>query len=118
MLRAGIARTSITPPVGMTMPAYVSRESVALDKDGELTATALVLADGKTSLVILAVDLVFIQDPLATELRKSIGECLNIPYSHVLINASHTHCSPAIEQFQCDDDPKQEALRQAHSARL
>ena len=118
MLRAGIARTSITPPVGMTMPAYVSRESVALDKDGELTATALVLADGKTSLVILAVDLVFIQDPLATELRKSIGERLNIPYSHVLINASHTHCSPAIEQFQCDDDPKQEALRQAHSARL
>jgi neutral ceramidase len=118
MLQAGIARISITPPVGMTMPGYISREFVAVDKDGELTATALVLADGKTKLVIMAVDLVFIQDPLATELRHSIGQRLGIPYSHVLINASHTHCSPAIEQFQCDDDPHQEGLRKAHSARL
>ncbi len=118
MLKAGIARTSITPPVGMTMPAYISRECLALDKDGELTATALVLADGKTRLAIIAVDLVFIQDPLATELRKAIGQQLEIPYTHVVINASHTHCSPAIEQFQCDDDPHQEDLRKAYSARL
>jgi neutral ceramidase len=78
----------------------------------------LVLEDGHTRLGIISVDLVFIQDPLAAALRKLVGDQLRIPFSHVLINASHTHCAPAIEQWQYDDDEHQEILRKAHSARL
>ena len=43
MLQAGIARSNITPPVGMTMLGYAGREGVAQGKDADLTATALVL---------------------------------------------------------------------------
>ena len=118
MLRAGVARCSITPPIGMTMPGYAARESPAIEKDGELYATALVLDDGANRLAIFSFDLVFIQDPLATILRKEIGQRLTVPYWNVLLNCSHTHCAPAIEQFQYDDDEHQEKLRQLYSARL
>jgi hypothetical protein len=118
MLRAGIARCFITPPVGMTMPGYAAREGVAVDKDGEPCATALVLDDGQTRLAIVGFDLVFIQDPLAKILRKEVGGQLRVPYSNVLLNASHTHCAPSIEQFQYDDDEHQESLRQQYSAQL
>ena len=100
------------------MPGYAAREHPAEDKDGELYATALVVEEGQTRLAILSFDLVFIQDPLATVLRKAIGQRLNIPFYNVLLNASHTHCAPAIEQFQYDDDQSQENLRQMYSARL
>jgi neutral ceramidase len=118
MFRAGIARSIITPPIGMTMAGYAIRNGVAEDKDGELYATALVLDDGHTRVAILGCDLLCIQEPFASELREAIGQQLETPPSHVLLNTSHTHCGPTLGQFQYDDDEHQEGLRRTFSARL
>jgi neutral ceramidase len=117
MLRAGVARCTITPPTGMPIVGYAAREGVANGKDGELYATALVLNDKTSQVAILSFDLTFILEPLASILRKEIGGQLGIPPSHVLLNCSHTHGAPPLQRFQYDfDDEDQENLRAGYAA--
>ncbi|MEW5979317.1 MAG: neutral/alkaline non-lysosomal ceramidase N-terminal domain-containing protein [Acidobacteriota bacterium] len=118
MLRAGISRATITPPVGMTMAGYAGREGVANGVDSDLTATALVLDDEKRKVVIIGLDLIFVVTPLNTALRESVAERLGILSSQVLLNCSHTHCGPTLCDFHYDDDPEQDRLRQAYAERL
>jgi hypothetical protein len=122
MLSAGIKRAVITPPVGMVMLGYIGREGVAQGSDGDLTATALVVGDGRTRLAIVGFDLVHVRDPIGnpwcTALRDRIASRLQIPRSHVLLNASHTHSGPGLPGQQEDDDPEQDRLRGAYVGRL
>lgn len=117
MLKAGIARCAITPPVGMLMIGYTARKGVAEGRDGELYATALVLDDEKTRVAILSFDLAFLLEPFVSNLRRSIGLRLGIPPSHVLVNCSHTHAGPALQKSQYDfEDEEQERLLEGYAA--
>ena len=57
---AGVTRVDITPPVGISMVGYYIREGVSTGIERPLTATAFVLTDGETKVVIVACDLLFI----------------------------------------------------------
>ncbi len=93
-LRAGVARSDIT-----TSDANV----VVHDP---LYAKALVLDDGDTQVVIIAMDVVAIggisdvSDDFLPNLRGRIEAELGIPGGNVLVNASHTH-PPG--RLLCDD---------------
>ena len=57
-LLAGVARATITPPVGIPLVGFAGRgPSVAVHDD--LTATALALESGDTRALILTADLLF-----------------------------------------------------------
>ena len=49
---AGVARTVITPPLGIRMVGYTVQAGCAQGVERDLTATVLVLSDGLTSVVI------------------------------------------------------------------
>jgi hypothetical protein len=100
------------------MLGYAGREGVAVGTDSELYATALVLDDERTRVAIVSLDLALVQDPLASALRSAIGRRLGVLPSHVLLNASHTHSGPTLQDFHYDDDPEQDARRQAYAAYL
>jgi len=112
-LRAGVARREIT----------ICREGVAVHDP--LFVKSLVLDDGKTPLVIIAMDAVAIggiadvRDDFLSRLRLRIEEDLGIPGAHVLVNASHTH--PA-NNILCDDADLLErvfdTVRQAQAERV
>jgi neutral ceramidase len=118
MLRAGIARCCITPPLGMTMAGYAAREGVAEGKDTELYATALILESGESRIAIVALDLLFLQDPLVSNLRQLLGERIHVSQSNVLLNFSHTHCGPTSDGLKYDDDERQAFLRREYAERL
>lgn len=118
MFKVGAARCAITPPIGMTMAGYAAREGVAMDKDGELYATSLVLDDGRTRIAVVTLDLLFLQEPLISALREEVGRRIGVPRSNILLNFSHTHSGPTSEKLQYDDDEHQHHLRMAYSARL
>ncbi|HVC92575.1 MAG TPA: neutral/alkaline non-lysosomal ceramidase N-terminal domain-containing protein [Pirellulales bacterium] len=99
-LLAGAARAVITPPVGIRMMGYTVQESVSQSVERELTATALVLSDGPTKAVIVACDLLFIQNPHIDQIRQSIGRRAGVPAEHVLVNFSHTHLGPMLPGWQ------------------
>jgi hypothetical protein len=102
----------------MTMAGYSAREGVAEDKDGELYATSLILESNQARIAIVAFDLLFLQEPLVTTLRRLIGQRIRVPQSNVLLNFSHTHCGPTSEGLRYDDDEYQDFLRHAYSDRL
>jgi len=93
-LRAGVARSDIT----------TSAEGAAVHDP--LYAKALVLDDGATSVVIIAMDVVAIggisdvPDDFLPNLRSRIEAELGILGGNVLVNASHTH-PPG--RLLCDD---------------
>lgn len=118
MLFAGAARSVITPPTGITMAGYAARDGVAQGTESDLYATALVLCDDQTCIAIVAFDLLFLQEPLASAIRLLISQRLGIPHSNVLLNCSHTHCGPTFETFCYDDDKELTQLRKAYESRL
>ena len=99
-LLAGAARASINPPLGIRTMGFSSRigfvESVAED----LTATTLVLANERTTLAIVALDICLLPIARADILRKRIGEAIGAPAANVLVNFSHTHSAPAFPDWQ------------------
>lgn len=103
-LSAGVARVVITPPVGIRMLGYTVQEGPSQGVLDELTATALVLASDPVKVVLLAVDLVFIQDPHNRRIRERIARQLGIGTDDVLINASHTHLGAMLPGWQSESD--------------
>ena len=85
LLRAGVAKSDIT----------TNAEGVRVNDP--LYAKALVLDDGRTKLVIVAMDATAIGgigdigDDFLPKLRGRVERELGIPGCHMLVNASHTH---------------------------
>jgi hypothetical protein len=89
-LRAGAAKSNITPPLGMPIVGgFTSPPSTYVHDD--LHARCLVLDDGKTRLAVVVCDLLGIHRLVSEEARRQIQQRLDIPPSHVLICATHTH---------------------------
>jgi neutral ceramidase len=108
VLMAGVSRVVITPPVGIRMLGYTVQEDCSQDIERELTATALILSDGQTHAVILALDVLFVPMVHADRIRAEIAACVPIPAANVLINGSHTHLGPMFPGWQEEDSPQRE----------
>src|SRR5688572_19448201 len=89
-LKAGAATSNITPPLGQPVIGGFSPAPSTHVHD-ELHARCLVLDDGQTRLALVVCDLLGIHRLVSDEARKLIEQRLNIPPSHVLISATHTH---------------------------
>ena len=58
MLKAGVAKLDITPPVGVRMSGFAGRVFPSLAVHDPLYARGLVLDDGENRLAVVALDLV------------------------------------------------------------
>ena len=90
LLKAGVARANITPPVG----AITNGGKPAVGIADELFAKALVLDDGRTKAALVTVDVAMLGKQIVAETRRRIEEMTDIPGSHVMFGASHTHSTP------------------------
>jgi neutral ceramidase len=90
-LRAGLAKTDITPNVSMPMYGYANRRcGPSIGIHDPLYAKAVVLQSGTTKMAIVTLDLgSIISDNLARDVREKLG----IPL--LLLAASHSHSTPA-----------------------
>ncbi|NUQ00237.1 MAG: hypothetical protein HUU35_10325 [Armatimonadetes bacterium] len=100
-LEAGIARTNITPPVGIATRGFAGR-GPASGVHEDLTATALVLRCGDTMAALIGLDLCLVDRGETLAWREAIAARTGVPVEHQVVAASHTHYGPA----QTDrDDP-------------
>jgi hypothetical protein len=99
------------------MCGYTVQEECSRAVERDLTATALVLSDRQTTVVLLACDILFIQSPLVDGIRQRIGQKLNIPAANVLINTSHTHLGPTLPGWQAESG-EQAQLQRRYAAFL
>ena len=95
-LLAGVARASITPALGIRLAGYTVQQDFANAVHSELTATAVAFSDGTPAgtVIIMGLDILFIQNPACDEIRHQIGARLGIDSSNVMLNFSHTHLGP------------------------
>ena len=93
-LRAGAASVSIAPPVGVDLMGYLRRSEPALGYGEPMEATALVLDDGSTRIVLVGADLIGATGTWAQGSAIASGPRWTLPPHHVLLNSQHTHAAP------------------------
>lgn len=91
-LRAGAAKTDITPPVGFPMAGFGARTSTGvLDP---IMARAIALSDGAETVVILELDLLAMTDDLSDAVYRKVRTEIPLRRENILIAATHTHSGP------------------------
>ena len=88
-LRAGVAREVISPPKGIYLIGYGDRAKGNAGVHDDLTATALVLDDGRERLALVACDLLCLNEFVVDRVQAQVGEG-----TPVVICCSHTHAGP------------------------
>jgi len=101
-LKAGCARVDITPPVGVWLSGYSSRNKPSEQISDELYAKALVLDDGQNKIAIVSADLLWVPLEITAEVRGIVKQKIGVPESNVLICATHTHFGPKVEKIRKD----------------
>ena len=107
-LRIGVAAVDITPPLGAPMAGYYSARGCTGVHD-PLHASALVIEQDGTRVVLVALDLISTTQELVAEARRLIAVDPGIPVDAVMISASHAHTGPSIRQTGRDADDLRDA---------
>lgn len=95
-LRAGAARQVITPDPLLPVSGGLGAPTPATEKRGELTARAVVLQQGETTVAIVALDLLGFPSVLGNRVRAKVPQ---IPPQNILIGSTHTHSAPDCYAF-------------------
>ena len=97
--KAGVAKVVITPPTNLWMAGYGARDHPAEGKLHDIWAKALAIEDasGKRA-VLVTTDLLGISKGLSDRIRNRLEEKLGLAKPQVLLNSSHTHSGPVLEQ--------------------
>lgn len=112
-LQAGVARVTITPPIGATLTGFPHPDRRATHERDPLYATALVIGDDQARVALLCCDLQCLHPTLVAAVRERVCELTGIAPGHVMICCSHTHSGPA-----CYDHPAARAVDRAYLAGL
>ena len=114
-VRAGVAASNITPPVGVNMAGFASRDHGAEGVHDELRAKALVIDIGDEPVCLITNDLIGFGREAAAELRAAVEETCAIPPDRVMINGSHTHSGPALSRRSQVHQPHEAYLDYLHA---
>ena len=109
-LRAGVARRSVDPPLGIRTAGFSAREHVVEGIDEELSVTTLVLEGLGQRVCIAAIDLCMVPQDIAMTWRAAVADAIGTQPSHVLINLSHTHSQGALLRTQPEFEDQAELL--------
>lgn len=90
-LSAGAASEDITPDPAVRNWITGRPYGTVLDP---LLAQVLVLDDGRTRAALVRWDIVDINESSRDEVRRVLGEALNLRPEHVIVHASHNHSAP------------------------
>lgn len=93
-LHAGVSRSSLTVPLGIYQIGYGDRSLGCRGIHDPLTATALYLDDGSVQLLIIALDMLALNEQIVLRVRQRISRQLGLPAEQVMICCSHTHSAP------------------------
>jgi hypothetical protein len=106
MLRVGVAKTDITPPVGVRMEGFEGRAFSALAVHDPLWVRALVLDDGERRAGIVALDICGVSEEMVAQVRDAASSCSGVSPDGLMIAATHTHSGPREPGDDASDDER------------
>jgi hypothetical protein len=95
-LSAGAAVRVITPDPLLPVSGGFGAPKPASEKRGELTARALVLRNGDTTVAVVVLDCLGFPSVLGDRVRAKVGR---VPPENILVAATHTHSAPDCYAF-------------------
>jgi len=95
-LRVGAAVRNITPQTLLPVSGGLGIPKPTTEQRGELTARALVLQQGPTTIAIVSLDLLGFPSVLGERVCARVPR---IPKDHILIGSTHTHSAPDCYAF-------------------
>lgn len=93
-LKAGVAKKDINPEEPMFLAGYPHVERISEGINDPLYASALYLDDGTNSVIMIAVDVLYVTAGEVWKCRKAINEVTGIVAENIMISATHTHSAP------------------------
>jgi len=97
---AGVGKRIITPDPLLPVSGGVGIPQPATAKQGDLTARALVVRNGETTVAIVQLDLLGFPSVLGNRVRNAVPR---IPAENILIGSTHTHSGPDCYAFPTPD---------------
>lgn len=96
-IEIGIARTDITPPVGIPMVGFAGRGPATRVND-PLYATAMVVSCNGEQAVLISLDLLQFKAETVAEFRQMIQAASGIATDRITLACSHTHYGPDVDR--------------------
>lgn len=93
-MKAGVATRDISPTGPAFLVGFPHIERRAQGVHDPLLASALCLRNDTTAVLLVALDLLFIDPTTARELRRRVAQRTGIAEAGVFISCSHTHSGP------------------------
>ena len=92
-MRAGAAIADITPPVGIELSGGAFGPARGILHP--LHARAVLFEAGDTRAILISCDLLGMDEPYCSDIRRDIAEAVGLPVEAVMIACTHTHGGPA-----------------------
>jgi len=99
MLEVGTSKVRITPPIGVPMDGYASRDKPSQGIHDHLYARCLTVYDGEHYLALVSTDLLYVTKDLTDKVRETISKELGFPRESIALVAVHNHSGPSIVGF-------------------
>ncbi|MBI3985512.1 MAG: hypothetical protein HY343_01215 [Lentisphaerae bacterium] len=93
-LKAGAAVRDISPRDSQFLCGYPHVERMSTGVHDPLLASALYLDNGRAGVLLLALDILFLDPPTARGLRAAVASQTGLPEACVFISCTHTHSAP------------------------
>jgi len=93
-MQAGATIRDITPQHPVVLVGFPHIERISEGMHDPLLASALYLRTEGTALVLIALDILYIDPPTARELRHRVAVRVGVPQDCVFISCTHTHSGP------------------------
>ncbi len=110
--KAAAVSVKITPEKPMWMAGYASRDKPSEGVAQDLFAKTIVIEDAaRNRLAIVTLDLIGVPRTMRAAIADRVQKEHGIAPSHLLLNASHTHCGPELRatRFPPSDEMNQKA---------
>ena len=96
ILRAGVAKTDITPTKPVMLAGYGSRKDLSQGVHDPLSARVVAFEQDGKRLVLVSTDLLGFYGGTAESVRKAILDACRLQPSELFLAAIHTHAAPVV----------------------
>jgi len=101
-MKAGFFEKDVTPPVGVHLAGYPSRNEPSKGIDDPLFLRILAMEDSAGErMVLVTADLLKFPRDMAWRTKAWCEQTLGLKSASVIINLSHTHCAPGLFYQEC-----------------
>jgi predicted ThiF/HesA family dinucleotide-utilizing enzyme len=105
ILRAGIAKTDVTPSIPVKLYGYASRKTYSEGVHDPLSARVVVFENNGRKIVLVSTDIGSYGSEVFTVFQKSIMEKFGLKESELFLSTIHSHSSPVLSLNTETGDP-------------